>query len=112
MKEDWIHNLERMILCLSILLILTSSGCSGAIGTRNVGFRKAYEQINTNALLDAQYSVTSNNVLQRNNMGTFFKEDPLKCLNELHKKIKTDNRRDLLFALAELNYFTAEHTLT
>ena len=100
-----------MILCLSILLILTSSGCSGAIGTRNVGFRKAYEQINTNALLDAQYSVTSNNVLQRNNMGTFFKEDPLKCLNELHKKIKTDNRRDLLFALAELNYFTAKYTL-
>ena len=105
------HNFERMILCLSILLILTSSGCSGAIGTRNVGFRKAYEQINTNALLDAQYSVTSNNVLQRNNMGTFFKEDPLKCLNELHKKIKTDNRRDLLFALAELNYFTAKYTL-
>ena len=100
-----------MILCLSLLLILTSSGCGGAIGTRNVGFRKAYEQINTNALLDAQYSVTSKNVLQRNNMGAFFKEDPLKCLNALHKKIKTDNRRDLLFALAELNYFTAKYTL-
>ena len=111
MKEDWMHNFERMILCLSILLILTSSGCGGAIGTRDVGFRKAYEQINTNALLDAQYSVTSKNVLQRNNMGAFFKEDPLKCLNELHKKIKKDNRRDLLFALAELNYFTAKYTL-
>ena len=111
MKKEWMHNFERLILCLSVLLILTSSGCGGAIGTRNVGFRKAYEQINTNALLNAQYSATSKNVLQRYNMGKFFREDPLKCLHELYKKINTDNRRDLLFALAELNYFTAKHTL-
>ena len=82
-----------------------------SIGTRDVGFRKAYEQINTNALLDEQYSATSKNVLQRYNMGQFFIEDPLKCLNELHKKALLDNRRDLLFALAELNYFTARYTL-
>jgi len=99
------------MLSLLILLILSMSGCGGAIGTRDVGFRKAYEQINTNALLDENYSVTSKNVLQRYNMGQFFREDPLKCLNELHKKIKTDHRRDLLFTLAELNYFTAKYTL-
>ena len=87
------------------------SGCGGAIGTRDVGFRKAYEQINTNAFLDENYSTTSKNVLQRYNLGQFFKKDPLKCLNELHKKIKTDNRRDLPFALSELNYFTAKYTL-
>lgn len=87
------------------------SGCGGAIGTRDVGFRKAYEQINSNAFLDETYSTTTKNVLQRYNMGKFFKENPLKCLNDLHKKIKTDNRRDLLFALAELNYFTAKYTL-
>ena len=99
------------MLSLLILLILSMSGCGGAIGTRDVGFRKAYEQINTNALLDENYSVTSKNVLQRYNMGQFFREDPLKCLNELHKKVKTDHRRDLLFTLAELNYFTAKYTL-
>ena len=92
-------------------MILLISGCGGAIGTRDVGFRKAYEQINSNAFLDESYSTTSKNVLQRYNMGQFFREDPLKCLNELHQKIKTDNRRDLLFALAELNYFTAKYTL-
>ncbi|MBW2710205.1 MAG: alpha/beta hydrolase, partial [Deltaproteobacteria bacterium] len=92
-------------------LTLILSGCGGAIGTRDVGFRKAYEQINSNALLDENYSVTSKTVLQRYNMGEFFREDPLKCLNELHKKIKTDPRRDLLFTLAELNYFTAKYTL-
>jgi pimeloyl-ACP methyl ester carboxylesterase len=110
MKKEWVRNFERLILCLPVLLILILGGC-GAIGTRDVGFRKAYEQINTNALLDEQYSATSKNVLQRYNMGVFFREHPLKCLNELHKKTLTDNRRDLLFALAELNYFTAKYTL-
>ena len=110
MKKNRIHHLERLILCFSALLILLS-GCGAAIGTHDVGFRKAYEQINTNALLDEQYSATSKNVLQRYNMGQFFIENPLKCLNDLHKKIKTDNRRDLIFALAELNYFTAKYTL-
>jgi pimeloyl-ACP methyl ester carboxylesterase len=110
MKKEWMRNFERLILCLSVLLILFLGGC-GSIGTRDVGFRKAYEQINANALMDAQYSATSKNVLQRYNMGIYFSEHPLKCLNELHKKTLTDNRRDLLFALAELNYFTAKYTL-
>ena len=111
MKKEQMHNPGRLMLSLLVLLILSLSGCGGAIGTRDVGFRKAYEQININALLDENYSVTSKTVLQRYNMGQFFKEDPLKCLNELHKKIKTDHRRDLLFTLAELNYFTAKYTL-
>ena len=98
-------------LCSALLLCLALMSCGATIGTKDVGFRKAYEQINTNALLSAQYSATSKNVLQRYNMGEFFRKEPLKCLNELHSKIKTDNRRDLLFALAELNYFTAKHTL-
>ncbi len=95
----------------ALIVLIILFGCGGAIGTRDVGFRKAYEQININAFLDESYSTTSKNVLQRYNMGQFFKEDPLKCLNELHRKIKSDNRRDLLFALAELNYFTAKYTL-
>ncbi|OQY50554.1 MAG: hypothetical protein B6240_01465, partial [Desulfobacteraceae bacterium 4572_87] len=110
MKNEWIRYFKRLIPYLSILLILILSGCA-SIGTKDVGFRKAYEQINTNALLNEQYSATSKNVLQRYNMGQLFTEDPLKCLNELHKKAITDNRRDLLFALAELNYFTAKYTL-
>ena len=111
MKKEWGRKSEQWILWLSILLILTLSGCGGTIGTKDVGFRKAYEQINANALLDEEYSATSKNVLQRYNMGEFFRENPLKCLNELHKKIKIDHRRDLLFSLAELNYFTAKYTL-
>ena len=110
MKAERLHDFRHFFLYLSAFLILFVSGC-GAIGTRDVGFRKAYEQINTNALLDEQYSATSKNVLQRYNMGQLFIEDPLKCLSELHKKALLDNRRDLLFALAELNYFTAKYTL-
>ena len=98
MKKEWVHKFEQLTLCFPVLLILLLSGCGGAIGTRDVGFRKAYEQINTNALLDKQYTATSKTVLQRYNMGEFFKEHPLKCLNELHQKIRTDNRRDLAAA--------------
>ena len=111
MKKEGVYNLERLALRAMAFLMLLLAGCGGAIGTTDVGYRKAYEQINTNALLDEQYSATSKNVLQRYNMGEFFKKDPLKCLNELHRKIAADNRRDLLFALAELNYFTAKETL-
>ncbi len=111
MKMKGVFNFDYSALWAMALLMLLLAGCGGAIGTTDVGYRKAYEQINTNALLDKQYSATSKNVLQRYNMGEFFEEDPLKCLNELHRKIATDNRRDLLFALAELNYFTAKETL-
>ena len=111
MKKEWMHNFERLILCFSALLILASGGCGAAIGTKDVGFRKAYEQINTNALVDDQYSVTSKNVLHRYHMAQSFKETPQKTLKDLHGKITGDNRRDLLFALAELNYFTAKYTL-
>ncbi|MCD6294745.1 MAG: hypothetical protein J7M20_07435 [Deltaproteobacteria bacterium] len=90
MKKRRPRNFEWLMLSLSIFIILLIGGCGGAVGTRDVGFRKAYEQINTNAFLDENYSTTSKNVLQRYNMGQFFKKDPLKCLNELHQKIRTD----------------------
>ena len=111
MKKEWMHNFEKLILGLLALLVLGQMGCGGSIGTRDVGFQKAYGQINTNALLNKQCSATSKNVLQRYNMGELFSEDPLRCLDELQKKVRTDNRRDLIFALAELNYYTARHTL-
>ncbi len=111
MKKAQQRILKRRPFSLLAFLILLLAGCGGAIGTRDVGFRKAYEQINTNALLSEDYSATSENVLERYNMAALFKEEPLLCLNRLHGKIKRDNRRDLLFALAELNYFTAKYTL-
>lgn len=92
-------------------LILLFQGCGGAIGTKDVGFRQAYKQININAFLGRDYSATSKNVLQRYNMVSLFDSDPVRCLKELHRKIETDNRRDLLFALAELSYYTAKYTL-
>ncbi len=87
-------------------------GCSTVIGTKDVGFRTAYEQINTNALLNDQYSSTSRNVLHRYNLKKQFEKDPGETLKFLHQKTMEDNRRDLLFALAELSYYIAEKTTT
>jgi len=111
MKRKGTYKAEHVCLCVTVLLILILVGCGGAIGTRDVGFMKAYKQINANALLDETYSAASKNVLQRYNLEESFESDPLSCLDELHRKIAADNRRDLLFALAELNYFTAKKTL-
>ena len=82
--------------------------CSTAIGTKEVGFRAAYEQINTNALLTDKYSTASKNVLHRYNIKELFEKDPRETLKFLHRKTKKDNRRDLLFALSELSYYTAD----
>ncbi len=90
--------------------LISLCGCSTVIGTREVGFRAAYEQINTNALLTGKYSTTSKNVLHRYNIKELFENDPRETLKLLHQKTREDNRRDLLFALAELSYYTAENT--
>ncbi|MBW1749104.1 MAG: alpha/beta hydrolase [Deltaproteobacteria bacterium] len=86
-------------------------GCASAIGTKKVGTAKVYRQVNTNALLEDQYSALSQNVLYRHDLKEQFKKDPQKVLKYLHQKTIEDNRRDLLFALAELSYYTAEYIL-
>ncbi len=111
MNADPQENRYKSFFCLFVFLILMLTGCGGAIGTRDVGFRKAYEQINSNAFLGEDYSAVTKNVLERYNMRTRFKQAPLQSLKDLHGKIRTDTRRDLLFALSELNYFTAKYWL-
>lgn len=96
---------------LFAVLLISLFGCSTAIGTKEVGFRTAYGQINTNALLNDQYSSASKNVLHRYNLEKKFEKAPREALKFLHRKTMEDNRRDLLFALAELSYYVAEKIL-
>jgi pimeloyl-ACP methyl ester carboxylesterase len=100
----------RAALWLLAAILVSMWGCSTVIGTREVGFRTAYEQINTNALLNDTYSTTSKNVLHRYNLRKQFEKDPRKTLMSLHGKTREDDRRDLLFTLAELSYYTAGRT--
>ncbi|MCP4690980.1 MAG: hypothetical protein GY859_23215 [Desulfobacterales bacterium] len=94
---------------LVAIALITSCGCATKIGTIEVGFQRAYEQINTNALLKDQFSAVSANVLHRYNIEELFEDAPLDALRFLQEKVKEDNRRDLLFAISELSYHIAEH---
>ncbi len=90
-----------MALCLSI-------GCATPIGTREKEPEKIYQQLNINALAKGEYGLISHNVLHRHYLLERFSYEPEEVIKQLHQKVSEDERRDLLFALAELSYLTAD----
>jgi pimeloyl-ACP methyl ester carboxylesterase len=103
-ESGWPH-LRRAALLVLMLVVLC--GCGNRIGTKPIGFESAYRQINQNALQSRTFSQTSLQVLSRYNLNSAYKKDPKTTLGRLQERTRTDNRRDLLFALAELNYQAA-----
>jgi len=90
-----------------ILLLLVLAGCTTPIGTRTVGVRKTYEKINLNAIKTDEYSDPTAQVLHRYFLKDQFRKEPAKAIEILHDLASKDDRRDLLYALAELTYLTA-----
>ena len=86
---------------------ILAAGCTAPIGATRTTARHAYEQVNRSAL-DNRQSDTTRLVLHRFNLDKQFKSDPVTVLQVLHDTACMDNRRDLFFALAELNYLHAE----
>ncbi len=89
------------------LLLLFLSGCATPIGTRAVGVRQTYEQVNLNAIKQDAYSDASALVLHRFFLDERFIKDPDGTVEILHDKACEDDRRDLLYALSELTYLIA-----
>ncbi len=89
------------------LLLVFLSGCATPIGTRAVGVRQTYEQVNLNAIKQDAYSDASALVLHRFFLDERFSEDPDGTVEILHDKACEDDRRDLLYALSELTYLIA-----
>jgi pimeloyl-ACP methyl ester carboxylesterase len=91
---------------LMMLLMVFLAGCATPVGTRNVGIKKSYEHINSNAIKDDTYSDASRTVLHRFFLEEVFKKDPGAAIETLHDLACEDDRRDLLFALSELTYLS------
>lgn len=90
-------------------LILLLSGCAAPVGIIPSDLRGAYLEINSSGLWDAEPSYHSRIVLYRYNLAEEFKKNPRTTLLALHEKAAGgDDRRDLRFALAELNFLYAE----
>ena len=93
---------------IALLAAIGLAGCAHPIGADRVSGRVSYEQLNRSALNSSDYSGATEVVLHRFDLEDQFQNSPEKALLVLHKKALTDGRRDLLFALAELNFLHAE----
>lgn len=97
---------------IALLLILAAlTGCAGPIGVTRLSPQDSYRLSAANALGAGQMSDSTKAVLQRYNLLETLAQDPLQAIRTLHEIGKSDDRRDLLFALSEVNYLQAEKTL-
>ena len=94
-----------------VLLLVVLSGCAGPIGVTRLSPQDSYRLSTANALGEGQMSDSTKTVLQRYNLLGNLEKDPLQTVRTLHEIGKSDDRRDILFALSELNYLQAEKTL-
>lgn len=84
------------------------AGCTTPIGATKVGPRQAYDHLNQNALNSSQPSEEALRVLNRYNLRQAFASQPDTTLARLQAVACTDERRDVLYALAELSYLNAD----
>ena len=90
-----------------LVMLLVLAGCTTPIGATKVGPRQAYEHLHQNALNSSQPSEDALKVLNRYDLRTAFEKNPDSTLATLQGIAGTDDRRDVLYALAELNYLNA-----
>ena len=92
----------------ALLALLALAGCTTPIGATRVSPRAAYQHLHQNALNSSQCSAETIQVLHRFDLEAAFRHDPDATLEKLQAIACTDDRRDLLYALSELNYWNAD----
>src|SRR5271156_3772162 len=93
--------------CLAVTL-LTLTGCITPIGADKVSPRQAYQHLHQNALNSSYCSAETMRVLNRYDLDEAFQKNPDAMLQKLQAIACTDDRRDLLYALSELNFQNAD----
>lgn len=97
-EEGW-----NIFLILLAVVAVGVCGCANPISAIKTSTRVAYNQASTSALR-GQISSDSERVLRRFSLDQMFRDNPAEALKLLHEQACQDDRRDLLFALGELNY--------
>jgi pimeloyl-ACP methyl ester carboxylesterase len=93
----------------ALVALLMLAGCVTPIGVNQVSPRQAYRHLNQNALNSDHCSADTMRVLHRYDLDEAFDREPDATLARLQAIACTDDRRDLLYALSELNYLNAGH---
>jgi hypothetical protein len=92
----------------SALAALLLAGCVAPIGADRVSTRRAYDQVDANALRTGKPSADTASLLHRYELGPLAARHPDQAVRLLHQKALATGERDLLFALAELSYVAGE----
>lgn len=99
---------RKALLLLAALVALSAAGCATPVGLKRVGLQDAYREINVTALSRGEASGDTRVVLQRYDLVGRLDKDPLAALAILRAKAQgEDDRRDLRFAIAELEFLYA-----
>ena len=96
------------LLLLALLTLMAIGGCTTPIGADRVSPRQTYKQLNQSALTGSKASSYTELVVHRYDLDKGFAKNPDAALRTMHDQAVRDDRRDVLFALAELNYLRAE----
>jgi pimeloyl-ACP methyl ester carboxylesterase len=100
--------MKKIFLNSCALVALLLAGCTTPIGATRVSPRQAYENLHENALNSSHCSADTLRVLNRYGLEPAFRKNPDATLEKLQSIACTDSRRDLLYALSELNYLNAD----
>ena len=92
----------RFVQLVSGLVLL--AGCTTPIGVHQVSPRESYRELMANPLTEGVASNATNIVLRRFDLVGKYKSAPAAVIAYLHDKALHDERRDTLYALAELSY--------
>jgi pimeloyl-ACP methyl ester carboxylesterase len=90
------------------LAVALLAGCATPIGIRQVAPRESYRAAMANPLTEGVASNETNIVLRRYALTREFQNKPARVIEYLHDKALHDDRRDILYALAELSYLYGE----
>ncbi len=96
----------RRVLVLPVLALL--GGCVTPIGANRANVSSVYRELRQSALDGAACSDATRGVLRRYDCEKRFRAQPEETLRQLHGKLLSDKRPDLLPALVELNYLHAD----
>lgn len=94
--------------CWLLLIVVLLAGCATPIGVRQVSPRDAYQDLMANPLTEGVASNATNIVLRRYDLAKEYERKPAGVIEFLHDQALHDDRRDTLYALAELSYLHGE----
>jgi len=91
-----------------LLAIVLLAGCATPIGIREVAPHDSYRESMANPLTEGVTSNATNIVLRRFDLAKEYERSPAGVIEYLHDEALRDDRRDTLYALAELSYLYGE----